>query len=277
MWREGRFIGSAVIGLLLLSGSASQGRPGGDSAPHGGFSIEEVIASREQAGLLPSSDAEIRCSLVVLVDAVGIDYATGEAFFRTMARHPRCRKQDHSVGHAWMILRGPVWVECGHTGEFGLDEPDLKDSLLGALKRNDPDPLACFWRPLTNGRFELGSGGHVPSAAVEFDLSPRQYEAIRKFIHDYDYRMFCVRDRVCTHFVTQAAALAGITLGHRVTINIPKQAHFDGRLINWWTDAKYSRLTYGSPDVLEKSLKKAVENGVGRNVLEKYKKQQTHL
>jgi hypothetical protein len=207
-----------------------------------------------------------------LVDAKGIDYSTSQAFLQTMRKHPRGNKRDRSAGHAWLVLSGPLtWTECGHTGEFGLDQPDYGDSILAALKRNDPNPVACLWRDLQDGRKEYGSGGHQPTAAVRFELTASQHEAIRDFISAYDYRAFSVRDRVCTHFVSRAAALAGVTLGHLVTLNIPQRTSFQGQTVTWWTDSKFSNISFGSPDVLEKSLQLAVKKGLGQDVLKQYR------
>jgi hypothetical protein len=138
------------------------------------------------------------------------------------------------------------------------------------LARGDPNPLASLWVDARSGRRELGSGDHKPSAAVEFDLTVEQYEAIRRYIRDYDYRRFSIRDRVCTDFVAGAARLAGIRLGHRVALNVPQQTRIGGRTIRWWTDPRYAQLTFGSPDVLERSLKQAVARGLGRDVLREY-------
>ena len=213
------------------------------------------------------------CFLVILVDAKGIDYSTAQTFLQTMHKHPRGNKQDRSAGHAWLILSGPLtWTECGHTGEFGLDQPDYGDSILAALARKDPNPVACLWRDLQDGCKEYGSGGHQPTAAVRFDLTASQHEAIRDFVNSYDYRSFSVRDRVCTHFVSRAAALAGVELGHLVTLNIPRQTSFQGKTVTWWTDSKFSRISFGSPDVLEKSLQLAIKHGLGQDVLKQYRR-----
>jgi hypothetical protein len=50
------------------------------------------------------------------------------------------------------------------------------------------------------------------------------------------------------------------------------RTRFQGKEVQWWSDPRYSRLTFGSPDVLEKSLKQAVENGIGRDWLKEYRK-----
>jgi hypothetical protein len=263
--RRGAALGWLV--LLASAGAASQAA----EHPSRRFGAEEVIAQKDPAAAVPA--ATDNCFLVIMADANGIDYSTAETFLSTMYRHPRGNKQERSVGHSWMILKGPLtWLECGHTGKLGLDQPASEESIVSALNRGDPNPVAAFWLRATNGSLELSSGGHVPSVAVQFQLSTGQYEAIRSFVDNYDYKTFCVRDRVCTDFVTQAAALAGITLGHRVTMNLPSQTPFLGRTVTWWTDPRYSLLTAGSPDVLEKSLKLAVAKGLGKNVLPQYRK-----
>jgi hypothetical protein len=258
--------------LLSVVGWAGQSdAPAARKAPTP-FSVEDVRAEQQAA---PTSSATNGpgCYLVVLVDAKGIDYSSPERFLKTMAKHPRGDKQDRSIGHAWLILAGPLtWLECGHTGEFGLERPGYRDSVQGAIDRADPNPIATFWTDLKDGRREAGSGGHEPSAAVRFDLTQQQYESIRVFIADYDYSSFSIREKACTAFVTQAATLADVTLGHLVTLDIPMRTRFQGKEVQWWSDPRYSRLTFGSPDVLEKSLKQAVENGIGRDWLKEYRK-----
>ena len=270
--------GSRLAGLLFaLLASAECGGAAGQSAldrpPDPPFSTENFSAFREPAAAPVNTGSNSSCFLVVLVDAVGIDHSTPEAFFQTMARHPRGNKREHSVGHAWLILGGSLtWVECGHTGEFGLDTPGCSDTIQAALTRHDANPLACLWKDWNNGSCEFGSGGHKPTAAVRFELTPSQYQAIRSFLDNYDFKAFSIRERVCTHFVTEAAALGGIKLGHQVTLNVPRQTRFKGRTVTWWTDPKYSLLSFGSPDVLEKSLKLALEKGLGKSVLDHYGK-----
>ena len=263
--------------LLAFLASAVCLSAAGQSAPKRGsgppFSTENIAAFREPAAAPVSAASNSDCFLVVLVGAVGIDHSTPETFLKTMARHPRGSKREHSVGHAWLILGGPLtWVECGHTGEFALESADCSDTIHAALKRNEPNPLGCLWKDWNNGSCELGSGGHKPTAAVHFELTPSQYQAIRSFLENYDFKSFSVRERVCTDFVTGAAALGGIKLGHRVTLDVPRQTRFKGRTVTWWTDPKYSLLSFGSPDVLEKSLKLALEKGLGKNVLDQYGK-----
>ena len=263
-----------LIGLVIAwtFGCAQAGtdRIGPTGIP---FGVEDIAASGEEERLSRNRADFGHCSLVVLAAGQGFDFSSPEGFLHTMRKHPRGGKNDRSVGHSWLVLNGPLtWLEGGHTGEFDEVHPNYSLSVAAAIKLGDPNPLACLWTNRGLGRFEVGSGGHIPSAAVRFELTTNQYAAIRAFIDGYDFKNFNLRDHVCTHFVARAAARAGLTLGHQVTLNIPKQTRFMGRHVIWWTNPAYSRITVGSPDVLEKSLKLAVEKGLGRDVLKEYQR-----
>lgn len=263
---------AALLLLVSMAGWAGQSDTPATRPTPTPFSVEDVRAEQQAAS--PSSGTNgSGCYLVVLVNAKGIEFSSPERFLKTMAKHPRGNKQDRSIGHAWLILAGPLtWMECGHTGEFGLERPGYRESVQGAIDHGDPNPIASFWTDLKDGRREVGSGGHEPSTAVRFELTQQQYESIRAFIADYDYSSFSIREKACTAFVTQVAALAGITLGHLVTLDIPMRTRFQGKDVRWWSDPRYSRMTFGSPDVLEKSLKRAVEKGIGCDWMNEYRK-----
>jgi hypothetical protein len=263
---------AAPLAFLVLAGCASTGNERLQYyRPDLPFSAEEVVAEREAVSSPTPNAQTTACFLAILVDAKGIDYSTPERFLRTLHRHPHGGKHEHSIGHSWLILGGPErTIECGQTGEFGVARPRYYESVFAALQRHDPEPLAYLWTDLDDGIYQAGAGGHKPSVAVLFPISKSEYEAVYSFINHHDYKPFSVREHVCTHFVAEAAARAGIWLGHRMTLNIPKTIVFRGRSFDLWTNPKFSLLTFGSPDTLEKSLKLAVRRGIGKDVLDWY-------
>lgn len=265
----------AAVCLFGPGGEAppARGETGAAGAPAVPFAHADISAVRSSAPAPAAPAPSTNAFLVVLVDAVGLDYSTPETFLATLRKHPRGGKGERSVGHSWLILGGPLtWLECGHTGDFDADHPYYSDSVGTALRRGDPNPLACLWTNHGVGRYEVGSGGHQPTAAVRFNLTSEQHQAVSAFIHAYDFSRFGMRDQLCTHFVTGAAACAGITLGHQLALTLPQHTRYRGRSVLWWTDPAFSRLTLGSPDVLEKSLRLAIQQGLGRDVLRDYRK-----
>ena len=277
-WIEGffrvldRWGGIVLLGIVLTWTAAWSASPDGPTIPPPPFAIAQVTAARTSAGPSRGLTNGNPCFLVILVDAQGFDYASPAAFFRTMRKHPHGDKHERTVGHSWLILHGPLTLlEGGHTADFDAAHPNYSATIAEAVRQQAPDPLACLWTNGGVGRFEIGSGGHKPSAAVRFELTTAQYEAVRACLDHYDFTTFDLQTHVCTHFVTRAAACAGITLGHLLTLNLPQHAAFMNREITWWTDPAYSHLTFGSPDVLEKSLALAVKQGLGRDVLKDYR------
>jgi len=155
-------------------------------------------------------------------------------------------------------------------GEYGLFEPRYYEAVSAAIQRGDANPLAYLWKNLRDGRYQSGSDEHNPILVCTFQITEGEFSRLLAFIEGYDYSIFSIRHRVCTHFVARAAALVGISLGHEVTLHIPPRALFLGKEVLLWTDPKFSVLTYGSPDVLEKSLREAIRLGIGKDATSWY-------
>jgi hypothetical protein len=68
--------------------------------------------------------------------------------------------------------------------------------------------------------------------------------------------------------VTDAAALAGINLIHRLRLTIPK--NIPGSSTPGWTDPQYRILEFSTPDVLQLDLRQLARFGIGSDVTEWY-------
>jgi hypothetical protein len=152
-------------------------------------------------------------------------------------------------------------IEGGHSGELGLASPKYFEGVMDLVDAQDPNPIRYLWCIQPDGYFEEGPGSHRPTYAAKFSLTPGQYCAIREYIDQAAFREYAITGRQCASFAAQAAALAGIRLDYEASLAIPKRICFGGRRMTLWSDPAYSRITFGSPDILEQSLKAAVEEG----------------
>jgi len=216
--------------------------------------------------------------LVLLVDAPHLDYTDNRSFFRTLAKHPDTGSRARHVGHAWIVLRGIedgqiVITEGGHSGETGTQQAKYFDGVLNNAESGDANPIKYLWSVQEDGFFQKGSGGHTPTFAAKITLTKQQYERILAFIHpdNYYYPRYSLTDSQCATFVTKAAALAGLYLDHQVVVNIDPTLKLRGKNITLWQDPRYSEITISTPDVLEKSLIQAVQEGKAEYALAWYR------
>jgi len=84
------------------------------------------------------------------------------------------------------------------------------------------------------------------------------------------YDQFGVRSNNCADMVTDAAALAGINLIHRLRLTIPQEIKILGKKLRCWTDPKYRVLEFSMPDVLQMDLRQLAQFGIGSDVTEWY-------
>jgi len=209
--------------------------------------------------------------LYLCTDAVGIQFDSAERFIRTLHKHPRGGKNDQSVGHSWLILDGPGrMIERGHTGEFGVTQPTYYSGVWKRVANDDPNPIAYLWQDMNDGELQCGPGMHAPTFVLRIPLTREQHHAIDEYINDYDYRRFALLRHACSDFVAGAAELAGVNVTHRIRLRFPAEGTVHGHHIRVWTDPKYSELSIGSPDVLEKSLQRLAEQGIGEDATEWY-------
>lgn len=229
--------------------------------------------------------------LIILVNARHLDYTQNQKFFKSIAKHPSDATKTRDVGHAWIYLQGKkngkiIKVEGGHSGEieefparyfdgmmnyndWGYANPTCEQCLC---PRYEPNPVKYLWTIRTDGFFQKGSGGHRPTFAAKIDLTSDQFERILSFIHPchYAYQYYSLIEHQCSSFVAQVAALANWNLEFTTTMSIAPQVYYGRKWIRLWENPCYSCMTFASPDVLEKSLIQAVENGEAEYALDWY-------
>lgn len=218
--------------------------------------------------------------LVIFVDARHLDYTNNASFFRTVAKHPSDCSKTGDVGHAWIYLQGVldgeiVYIEGGHSGERGVIQAKYFDGIMNYIDfgyanptaeqmdapRYEPNPAKYLWDVQNDGYFEWGSGGHKATFAAKIDITQQQFEKILEFIYTYDYKHYSLVGNQCSSFASHIGALAGIYLDCETTIDIESVMLFRGEKIRFWSDPSYAKLTTSTPDVLERSLIKAVHSG----------------
>ena len=197
------------------------------------------------------------------------------------------------MGHAWIYLQGNFngqlfVLEGGHSGEredpparyfdgimnyndWGYANPTEKQALC---PRYEPNPIKYLWTIREDGFFQKGSGHHCPTFAAKVSLTRQQFESILSFIRPsyYPYRYYSLLSRQCCSFVAQVADLAGLNLNIHTTMKIASSVYYRKAWIRLWQDPCYSAVTFATPDILEKSLIKAVERGEAEYALDWYLK-----
>jgi len=273
-----RPIGAVGALLAALCASAGCARPPGMLDADWQSSFAEVIrpetALPDAADVEPGSgrlkgDAGYR--LYVLTDAVGLDFTSPERFLETLHKHPNGRKDDHTVGHCWLILARPGGLmECGHTGEFGIVRPTYYRGISRRVRDGEPDPISYLWEAMPDGQFHRGPGIHKPTFVLRLPITRARHEAIYAYIDGYEYGSFRLTDHACTDFVAGAAALAGVNLAHRVRLTIPEEVTLRGRRVRLRTGKKYETISVSSPDLLEADLRRLAAEGVGEDATRWY-------
>jgi hypothetical protein len=225
--------------------------------------------------------------LIVLVSARHLDYTQAASFLHTIAKHPSDGSKSRDVGHAWIYLQGRVnqqiiRIEGGHSGE--IEHPRYFDGVMNynewgyarvpqkCLPRFEPNPIKYLWVARRDGFFQKGNGGHQPTFAAKIDLTEQQFHAMMHFIHHYPYPTYSLTQAQCSSFVTRIAALANWHLTSHVLMRLPSKLYFGGCWIRFWQDPRYSTITFATPDVLEKSLMQAVDEGRAEYALDWYRK-----
>lgn len=194
-------------------------------------------------------------SLTIFVDARHLDYSDGERFLTTLAKHPSDWSKNGDVGHAWICLKAPnKSLTGGQTGEReGLTY--TQGVLQGLIKEN---PIAYLHTPRTDGAFEKGSGGHVPTFAAKFNLNKEQFESAAKAVQNYPFKHYSLTKAQCTSFAALVARSAGIQLQDTLQLSFPCKLTLSGKTFLLWNDPAYSKLSLPTPDRLEQSLQEKV-------------------
>jgi hypothetical protein len=231
------------------------------------FSLQDFHALTTDAfGKRQNEDSEY--FLIVLTRSVNMNFDDPNPFYASITA-----RTEGSVGHAWILLgNGTHYIECGHTGEFGEVKLRYHEGIKKAIKDKKKNPISYLWEDMKDGKYEEYYMNEKPTCAARFELTEQEYNKIYEYINTYDYKSFSITKSCCTFFAVNACALVGIQLGHLAKINIPKYYIVNGNKYNLWEDNKYSVVSVGTPDVLEKSLKIAIKNGLGKDVTDWYYK-----
>lgn len=234
-----------------------------------------MYAHLQEIESISVSDTDSDFFLIIYVDAPHLDYTNNTRLIQTIARHPNGSK-NRDVGHAWIALHGTINgqiinIEGGHSGELGIAQARYFDGIMNYVdygdanpteeikrhpRKREANPIKYLWTTQHDGYFEKGSGNHIPTFALKCDLTQEQFERIYAFIQpqNYNYCEYSLTDHQCCTFVAQVAALIGLSLDYEITIEIDPILRLGFKTIRLWEDPKYSTFTFGSPDILERSL-----------------------
>lgn len=204
-------------------------------------------------------------ALIISVDAKHLDYSSTEAFITSM------RRNHGEVGHSWItIIDGNTVISGGHSGELGVTQPRYCEGIQNYIDygyanptseqkknpRHEPSPIRYLWEVQRDGFFQKGSGGHRATYSVKIPVDTPTIHKMKQFIAQYPFQEYSITRKQCTSFCVGIAALAGVHLEDRITLPIAQKVRFRNRQYQLWSDPAYSEITFPSPDVLEKSLKK---------------------
>lgn len=215
--------------------------------------------------------------IIFLVEARHLDYTNNTSFFRTLAKHPSDGSKNGDVGHAWIYLEGNlnnerIVVEGGHSGELGIVQPKYVEGVIEGCEGGDDNPISYLWATQRDGFFQKGSGGHIPTFAVKIDLTEEQFREVLQYIERYPFSRYSVTQDQCSSFLVGIGGVIGICLEHEVTMAIQSEVWLGREKIVLWRDPCYSKITFSTPDILEKSLMELVREGRGEYALSWYLK-----
>lgn len=218
--------------------------------------------------------------LVFLVDAHHLDYMNSDSLIKSLEKNPQLGRKGVNVGHAWICLRGfkedrEVFIEGGHTGEWGLVQPKYFDGVMNYIQygyanpnkekkqrpRKEKNPIKYLWVSLYDGSFQKGSGGHKPTFAAKVNLTKKEFDRVYDFIQssNYYYLDYALLRNQCSSFLSQIASLINLNIKGEVSVQINKELNYRGKKFVLWEDSKYSEITFSTPDLIEKELMRLVE------------------
>jgi len=201
--------------------------------------------------------------LYILNEATHWDYSDTTSLLLSIRLRP--------LTHSWLILESPQdRQEFGHTGNFGLEKLRYQEGVQQWDRDNHPNPIAYLWQTMSDGQFQIGKPNRTPTFVWRMPITKRRYQAIYEYVMQRKYDQFSLRDNNCVDMVTDAAALAGINLIHRIRLTLPAEKKILGRTLHAWTDPQYRILDYSTPDVLEADLRQLAQFGIGSDVTEWY-------
>jgi len=217
--------------------------------------------------------------IIFLVTARHLEYWDTKELAKSLIRYSG-GKGD--IGHSWVYLKGikdgrTFILEGGQSWRLGKTQPGFFEGVKNYIqygyanptkpqKRNpryEPNPIKYLWDELYGGFFQKGSGGFRPTFAAKFDLTKEKFDEILDYIDPkrYPFERFSLVGNQCSSFTARLASMAGLSLEHEVTVKSEPQIRVGKQQYRLWTDPRYSKITFSTPDVLERSLMEAVERG----------------
>jgi hypothetical protein len=173
--------------------------------------------------------------------------------------------------HSWLMLESlDDRLECGHTGDFGLEKPRFHAGVFKRIREGHPDPIAYLWEMMSDGEFQIGKPNRPPTFVWRMPITRQKYQLIQEYIRQKEYRKFGARSNNCTDMVVEVAALVGINLVHRICLILPQESDVWGRKRRVWTDPRYRLLDYSTPEVLDADLRYLAKMGIGTDVTKWY-------
>ena len=234
-----------------------------------GWKAEPVVITNRfapDADLDPATRAPVGdegYNLFILNESANWDHTTAKAILFSIWQRP--------WAHSWIILESPEHrLECGHTGDFGLNEQRYHEGVFQRVRDGHPDPIAYLWQTRFDGQFQLGKPNRPPTFVWRMPITRRRYQLIHDYVMNRKYDQFGARSNNCTDMVIETAALAGINLIHRMRLTLPSKSKVWGRTQNVWTDPQYRVLEYSTPEVLEVDLRQLVSLGIGSDATKWY-------
>ena len=229
---------------------------------------------------LPTNDhiTETEYYIVFLVAAYHLDYLDNSELVSSLIKYGTGKG---NIGHSWILLKGtrnghPYVLEGGQSGQRGKRHPRFYEGINNYInygysnptqeqKRNprkEPNPVKYLWEKLDDGFFQNGPGGYRPTYAAKFDLTEEQFKEILEFtsLETYPYESFSLAGNNCSSFIVHVASLFGLNLEHEVTVEIDPLIAAGEMEYRLWVDPKYSKITFSTPDIIERSLIKAVSH-----------------
>jgi len=224
---------------------------------------------------------EVDYFIIFLVDAQHLDYSDSGILFKAVSNIDKQMKRSR-VGHSWVYLKGikngkTKILEGGQSLGFGKGQAGFVDGVLNFVNygyaypteaeqqhyRYEPNPIKHLWYERDDGKFQKGSGPLTPTFAAKVNLTEAQFDKVWTFMDkdNYPYGKFSITGNQCSSFLAKVGKLVGVELEHSVSIDIPPEFTFNGKNYHLWEDPQFSKLTFSTPDVLERSLIHLVEEG----------------
>ena len=262
--------GLLVLVILVMGGAAGCAHRLHAPMQSDGWSAQPIVSVwrfAPDADLDPATGTPVGDDgyfLYVLTEAANWDFSEASSLLLSIWLRP--------WAHAWIILESPQnRLEGGHTGDFGLERPRYHEGVSRRVRDGDPNPIAYLWQTMADGQFQKGKPNRPPTFVWRMPITRRRYQLIYEYVVQRKYDQFGVRANNCTDMVVEAAALAGINLGHRIRLSLPPEMKVWGRTRRVWTDPQFRILEFSTPEVLEPDLRQLARMGIGSDATEWYR------